>query len=370
MTDHSVVTRALLEGPRVLRYEGFDPAFYVVSRYEDIDQVLRNPEHFVSGMGQGPNFIEPAGVVSDPPQHTYFRKLVQDHFQPAAIARLEPRLKELAQEALDTVEDREEWDLHDVLAFPLPIRIICEILGIPTDDIWQFKAWSDASVAALASDNPDAYQEPRVALSEYILGLLDEKRRQPDKTLLSRIANADYQGSKISDTEAISLVSQMFVAGNETTTSLITNFVWRLQKEGLWKDFVTGRLDLETTINESLRFDPPLLALFRTTSRAVRIADTTLPAGSKVMTYYAAANRDPQVFENPDLFDPYRSGKRTLSFGLGIHFCLGSELAKLEARIALSALRERYPDLKVVNDGVRIPPFLFWGRCKLPVVHQ
>lgn len=367
MADHTVVTRQLLAGPRVQLFEGFDPPFYVVSRYKDIDEVLRQPDIYLSGKGQGPNFIEPAGVVSDPPQHTYFRKLVQDHFQPAAIAALEPRLIEIAKESLDSVADQEEWDLHDTLAFPLPIRIICEILGIPTDDIWQFKAWSDASVAALASDNPEAFAEYHMALRDYILGILEEKRRSPDETLLSRIANAEYQGEKVSDNEAISLTSQMFVAGNETTTSLITNFVWRMYREGHWEDFANGKIELDKAINESLRFDPPLLTLFRTTAREAELAGTTIPAGSKVMTYYAAANRDPEAFDNPDVFDPHRPAKRTMSFGLGIHFCLGSELAKLEARIALDALRNRYPNLQLVNDGVRIAPFLFWGRCKLPV---
>lgn len=161
---------------------------------------------------------------------------------------------------------------------------------------------------------------------------------------------------------------QLFVAGNETTTSLISNFVWRfLSNDGLWRALCDGHIDLDRAINESLRFDPPLLALFRTTARDVVIGGTQVSAGTKVMTHYGAANRDPAAFPNPHAFDPHRSGRKVLSFGLGIHVCLGMELARLEARIALSALVRHCPNLELIDDGERIGPFLFWGRRKLPV---
>ena len=181
------------------------------------------------------------------------------------------------------------------------------------------------------------------------------------------VAHAQRDGRPIPEQEALSLTSQMFVAGNETTTSLITNFVWRMFQLDLWQDFVEDRFDLELAITESLRFDPPLLALFRTTAREVAIGDCTIAAGSKVMTHYGAANRDPDAYDDPNAFLPNRHGKTPLSFGLGIHICLGRELAKLEARVALETLRERFPALRLVNDGMRIPPFFFWGRSKLPV---
>ena len=367
MADPALVARELLAGDRVVFYEGFTPPFYIVSRYADVDSVLRQPDAFVSGQGQGPKFAPAAGVVSDPPDHTFYRALVQDHFQPKAINSLEPRLQEIAEEQLDSVADQDTWDLHDTLAFPLPIRIICEILGVPADDIWQFKQWSDASVAALAAEDPSMFADEAGKLQAYMLELFAKKRQQPDGSLLDLIAHAERDGSPIPEEEALSLTGQMFVAGNETTTSLITNFVWRMFQLDLWQDFVAERFDLDLAINESLRFDPPLLALFRTTARDVTIGDCTIPAGSKVMTHYGAANRDPDAYDDPDTFIPERRGKTPLSFGLGIHICLGRELARLEARVALSALRERYPNLTLVNDGMRIPPFFFWGRSKLPV---
>ncbi len=369
MTDPSISARRLLAGDRCRLYEGFDPPFYIVSRYQDVNDVLLDPARFISGLGQGPNFLAPVGVVSDPPQHTFFRRLVQDDLKPGAIARLRPQLEEIAREMLDAVEDREVWDVHDDLAFPLPVIIICEIFGIPTDDIHQFKLWSDASVAALSAQDPSAYQAELLRMRGYILDLLRAKRgRMDDHSLLARIARARRDGVDISDEEAVGLTLQLFVAGNETTTSLITNFMWRmLSIDGAWADFRTGRIDLNKAINESLRFDPPLLGLFRTTACEVEIAGTRIPANTKVLTHYGAANRDPAVFERPDIFDVHRPIRKIMSFGLGIHFCLGAELAKLEAQVALSALRDRFPRLELVDDGERIGPFLFWGRRKLPI---
>ena len=367
LADPALIAADLLSGERVVRYEAFDPPFYIVSRYADITEVLRQPDVFVSGQGQGPKFTPPAALVSDPPDHTFYRGLVQDHFQPKAISSLEPRLREIAREQLDSVAGKTTWDLHDTLAFPLPIRIICEILGVPVEDIWAFKRWSDASVAALAAEEPTLFARDAERLGSYMRQLFQKKREHPDGSLLDRIVHATRDGKPIAETSALSLTQEMFVAGNETTTSLITNFVWRMFKEGLWQDFTAGRFDLDLAINESLRFDPPLLALFRTTAREVAIGGCRIPAGSKVMTHYGAANRDPDAFDNPDTFVPDRRGKTPLSFGLGIHICLGRELARLEARVALETLRLRYPNLDLAGDGERIPPFFFWGRSKLPV---
>ncbi len=371
MADPSVLAQRLLSGDRCRLYEGFDPPFYIVSRYQDVNDVLLDPARFISGLGQGPNFIPPVGVVSDPPAHTFFRRLVQDDLKPGSIAKLRPRLEAIARELLDAVEDRDVWDVHDDLAFPLPVIIICEIFGIPTDDIHQFKLWSDASVAALSAQDPSAYESELLRMRGYILDLLRAKRgRMDDHSLLARIARARRDGIDISDEEAVGLTLQLFVAGNETTTSLITNFMWRmLSGDNLWADFRAGAIDLHKAINESLRFDPPLLGLFRTTACDVEIAGTRIPANTKVLTHYGAANRDPAVFERPDVFDVHRPIRKILSFGLGIHFCLGAELAKLEAQVTLSALRDRFPRLELVDDGERIGPFLFWGRRKLPIRH-
>lgn len=369
MADPGVSARRMHAGERCPLYTKFDPNFYVISRFDDLNDVLLNPDDFLCGLGHGPKFEPPVGVVSDAPMHTFFRRLVQDDFKPGSIAKLRPRLEAIADELLDAVEDKDVWDLHDDIAFPLPVMIICEILGIPTDAIQQFKLWSDASVAALSASDPSEYADDLAAMERYVLELLRERRDdKDDNSLLARIAKARQDGVQISDEEAIGMTLQLFVAGNETTTSLITNFMWRvLSGEGLWADFCAGKIDMDRAINESLRYDPPLLGLYRTTAREVKIGDTVIPPQSKVLTHYGAANRDPAVFDNPDVFDPTRPIRKITSFAIGVHFCLGSELAKLEAQVTLGALRDRYPNLQLVNDGKRIGPFLFWGRHKLPV---
>ena len=157
------------------------------------------------------------------------------------------------------------------------------------------------------------------------------------------------------------------MGGNETTTSAITNMVWRLlERPALWDRVVREPACLESAVEESLRFDPPVLALYRNITRDVTLHDVTIPKGSKVMMYYAAANRDPRIWSHPDEFDIDRTG-RHMSFGLGVHFCLGAQLARLEAQCALEALVSRFPNLSLVNAGERIPPFFLWGRKRLPV---
>ncbi len=370
MADPTVSIKRLYSGDRCIRYDRFQPPFYVLSRFDDVNHVLMNPSRFLSGAGQGPNFVEPAGIVSDQPMHTFFRQLVQDDFKPGSIATLRPRLEDIANALLDEVEGKDVWDLHDDLAFPLPVIIICEILGIPTKEIEQFKAWSDLSVEALSSADPASYASELGKMYQYNIDLIRTKRTDPsDNSLMARIARAKRDdGSPLSDEEAVGIVTQLFVAGNETTTSLLTNFMMRmLGKGGLWSEFCAGNIDLAQAMNESLRLDPPLLAMFRTTASEEEIAGQRIPANTKIMIHYAAANRDPSVFENPHIFDPYRPVQKILTFALGIHFCVGAELAKLEAEIMIEALRRRCPHLEMVNEGERIGPFLFWGRRKLPV---
>ena len=366
-SDPAVSASRLLAGDRCRYYPKFDPPFYIASRYHDVADILRRPKDFLSGHGQGPNFAPPEGIVSDAPQHTFFRRLVQDDFLPRSIATLKPRLLTIANELLDKVADKPAWDLHDTLAFPLPVSIICEIFGIPTDDIEQFKAWSDAIGAALAAQDPSPYQAEQLRMRRYLIDLMHSKRDSEDTRLLARIARARRDEQPLSDDEAVALVLQLFVAGNETTTSLITNFVWRMLAKGLWRDFCAGEIDTYNAINESLRFDPPLLGLFRTTADDTQIGKTLVPAHTKILTHYGAANRDPEVFERPNEFDVHRPTRNILSFGLGVHVCLGRELARLEAQVALETLRDRFPALELVGDGERVAPFLFWGRRKLPV---
>ena len=371
MSDPSLTAKKLFEESRAFLYEKYDPPFYIFSRYDDVANALLDSETFIEGFGNGPNFQPPLGILSDAPHHTFIRKLVQKDFLAKQINDLEPRLKSIVDDLLSRVENQAEWDIHEDLSFPLPVIIICEILGIPTDDLGKFKKWADASVANMCSEDPLEYAEDLNEMRQYLLAQVELKRRDEHSAgLLSTIAQAKHEGNYLSDDECVALATQIFVAGNETTTSLISNLVWRLlSHEGLWERFCSNEINTDDAINESLRFDPPLLGLFKTTSKEVTIDKVTIPAGTKVMMHYGAANRDPSVFEAPDLFDVKRNGKKQLSFSIGLHVCLGRELAKLEARVALNALRKKFSRLKLLSDGERVGPFLFWGRSRLPVTH-
>ena len=372
LQDPSITASKLLSQERAYFYDKFDPPFFIFSRYEDINGALLDAETFVEGFGNGPNFQPAQGILSDAPHHTFTRGLIQRDFLIKQISDLQPRLEEIVQELLDSVASKKIWDLHDELSFPLPVIIICEILGIPTDDIKKFKRWADASVANMCAEDPSEYAGELAEMSAYILEQIHLKRKAGKSSdLLSVMALAKEDGEYMSDEELVSFASQIFVAGNETTTSLISNLVWRLLTIGdLWTEFCRGEVDVDDAINESLRFDPPLLGLFKTTSRDVEVDGVTIPSNTKVMMHYGAANRDPLAFSDPNTFKLKRSGKKMLSFSVGLHVCIGRELAKLEARVTLTSLRKRYPKLQLVNEGERVGPFLFWGRAKLPVTHQ
>ena len=371
MHDPSISATKLLNGDRIHRYDLYEPPFYILSRYKDISYALREPDIFIESHGNGPNFINSNGVLSDGKHHTLIRRIVQPNFLMGSIAKLEERLIEIADDLLDDVAEKDTWDIHDHLSFPLPVIIICEILGIPTNDIKKFKGWADAAVAQMCSEEPESFQKELDKMDDYFLDLIHKKRSlDEDETLISRIANAKINNNYLSDDEAINLAVQIFVAGNETTTSLISNLVWRmLSIENLWEDFVKDKLEIDGLISESLRYDPPLLGLFKTTSKDVTYDNITIPSNTKVMMHYGAANRDSEIFDNPNKFDSTRDGKKVISFSVGIHICLGRELAKLETRVALRSLKKRFPNLKLIDNGKRVGPFLFWGRNKLPVSH-
>ena len=357
----------------VHRYDDFDPPFYTLSRYDDVARALRDVDTFSSEFGQGPRFTPPRGMLSDPPQHTFFRGLVQQAFTPRAISAMADSVRQLALDLLAT-RNPSGWDLHDAFAFPLPVTVIAGMLGVPGDDLHLFKRWSDASVAAMGARDPSAYESDMAALARYLHGHIKARRSAADAApmreddLIMRLVRAEDTGRTLSDDEILGVTNQLLVGGNETTTSLITNSVWRMLAEPeLWHHLVQAPELIDAALEESLRFDPPVLGLYRTTTRPIEMHGVQIPADAKVLLHYAAANRDPAVFDAPDQFLLDKPPQRHLAFGLGVHFCLGAQLARLEARAALEALVQRCPELRLVDAGSRITPFFLWGRARLPV---
>ncbi len=370
MAEPSIDYQWLHANAPVHYFSNFDPPFYTLSKYDDVTAALRDIETFSSHWGQGPKFTPPISMLSDPPQHTYFRGLVQKAFTPGAIAALAPQIETLAHELLDKVETGEGFDVHDDYGFPLPVIVICRLLGVPDNDIDQFKEWSDAAVEAMGAEDPAPWQKKLQAFSEYQLKQVQQRRhtKNPPNDLVTHLVKAERDGKALTDSEVLGVFNQLFVGGNETTTSLITNCVWRLlEHQKLWQRVVEDPSLVDAAIEESLRFDPPVLGLYRSTTKSVNIRETTIPENAKVLIHYAAANRDADIFDDPDDFRLDRPPQRHMAFGLGVHFCLGAELARLEARTALRVLIERMPDLTLENVGTRIKPFFLWGRRRLPV---
>lgn len=360
--------RFLLEEAPVYLVQDFEPEFYVLSRHEDVSGALRDISTFSSEFGQGPQWTPPRGMLSDPPNHTYFRSLVQEAFKPAAIAALEGWMTTVAERLATQIGEQPSWDVHEDFAFPLPVTVIAEMLGVPESDRNHFKRWSDASVAAMGAQDPSSFSADLAELQSYLIDAVERVRGEPNAdNLIATLIRARKEGQALTNEDIVHVLNQLLVGGNETTTSLITNLVWRLlEQPELWRHLQQHPEDLQGAIEESLRFDPPVLALYRNTTRDVTLHGVTIPARSKVMMYYAAANRDPRVFENPDEFRIGRKG-RNLSLGLGVHFCLGAQLARLETTVALKTLLQHFPDLQLENSGTRIAPFFLWGRHRLPV---
>ena len=376
MEDPSSGHEYLLDQCPVHFFSSPEMRFYTLSRYDDVSKCLRDTSRFSSQYGQGPNFSEPAGMLCDPPQHTLYRKLIQPAFSPKAVEELRPKVISLTNELVDKILSGDStFDLHDEIAFPLPVTIIAGMLGVPSSDLEKFKRWSDIQVEIMGSGDLDKYKEEQIEFQNYMLKHLRGRKlelakegREGKQDLLNLIASArNEQDEAIPESDALSMLNQLLVGGNETTTSLITNLFWRLlEKPSRWRTLLEDRSLVRSAVEESLRYDPPVLGLYRNSASDIEIHDETIPEGEKVYVYYAAANRDPRVFNKPNEFDISRKARRHMSFGLGTHFCVGAPTARLEAEVVLEVMLERMPDLRMLNSGERIKPFFLWGRKHLP----
>ena len=376
MEDPSSGHEYLLDQCPVHFFSSPEMRFYTLSRYEDVASCLRDTSRFSSQYGQGPNFSEPVGMLCDPPQHTLYRKLIQPAFSPKAVEELRPKVISLTNELVDKILSGDStFDLHDEIAFPLPVTIIAGMLGVPSSDLEKFKRWSDIQVEIMGSGDLDKYKEEQIEFQNYMLKHLRGRKlelakegREGKQDLLNLIASArNEQDEAIPEGDALSMLNQLLVGGNETTTSLITNLFWRLlEKPSRWRTLLEDRSLVRSAVEESLRYDPPVLGLYRNSASDIEIHDETIPEGEKVYVYYAAANRDPRVFNKPNEFDISRKARRHMSFGLGTHFCVGAPTARLEAEVVLEVMLERMPDLRMLNSGERIKPFFLWGRKHLP----
>ncbi|MFJ8312870.1 MULTISPECIES: cytochrome P450 [unclassified Streptomyces] len=289
-------------------------------------------------------------LSSDAPVHTRLRKLVTREFTPRRVEQLAPRVQEMTDGFLDEMlaAPGRRADLVEALSFPLPITVICELIGVPSLDQDNFRQWSNVSVSAPALEDRLAAAK---AINEYLTNLLAEKRRAPGDDLISALIHAadEEGGDRLSEAELLGMAWLLLVAGHETTVNLISNGMLALlghpeQLAALRADF-DGLID--NAVEEMLRYDGPVeTPTYRFTKEPVEIGGTVIPGdGQLVLVAMADANRDPARFDDPHRFDIRRDARGHVAFGHGIHYCLGAPLARLEARIAVRTLLDRCPDL-------------------------
>jgi len=338
----------------VLRHDELPLPVRSVFRYDDIQRVLRDHETFSSEIVppalrsedmEGP---PPQSMLgSDPPRHTRLRGLVSAAFTPRIVARLEPRMREVAGELVDTALAKGEVDLVEALTYPLPVVAIAEIIGVPSEDRARFKKWSDQAVSTLGlglldGGSPERMKRQQALLAEmhaYFIPLAEARRSEPKEDLLTGLVQARFEGSKLDDQEMLSMLVLLLVAGNETTTTLIGNAAVELMARP--EDANALRADpslIPSAIEEVLRFSSPIQFDPRRATRDVEVAGARISEGDLVLSWLASGNRDERVFEEPERFDIRRKKNAHLSFGFGTHYCIGANLARLEARVALEAL--------------------------------
>jgi cytochrome P450 len=328
---------------------------WLITRYDDAERALRDPRLVKTRPFDVPPELRPLTkhmLSCDPPDHTRLRALVHKAFTPRLVESLRPRIQQIADELLDLVIQNGRMDLIDDYAFPLPITVITELLGVPSADRVQFRVWSDAVLSgetiAAAGPVPAWQLTAVVAFCDYLRALFEHKRADPRDDLISRLVLVQEEGDALSEDELLATVFLLVVAGHETTVNLIGNGMCTLlahpdQLRMLIRD---PRL-IGSAVEELLRHSGPgETATFRYASTDIELSGVTIPQGDQVVVVLASANRDDTRFACADQLDITRVENRHLAFGKGIHFCLGAPLARMEGQIAISTLLRRIPTLR------------------------
>ncbi len=328
---------------------------WVLTDYADVDMVLRDNRRF-GNAGREFGYIPQVSMLDlDPPEHTRIRGLVSHGFTPRSVAALEPRIRETVEGLLGNVEGKERFDLIADLAFPLPVIVIAEMLGVPAEDREQFNEWSNI-VSLIVDPLLDERQigQVRHAVDEvfsYFDAVAEERRRHPRDDLVSALVTAEVEGQRLERDDLLVNLLLVLVAGNETTRNLIGNGTLALLRN---PDQLQRLLDdpglLNGAIDELLRFDSPVQLDSRIAREPVELRGKRIVPGQRVICILGAANRDPRAFPDADRLDVGRAAANHVAFGRGIHYCLGAPLARLEARVAFETLLPRLGSLRLAEE--------------------
>ena len=392
----------------VFETDALGTPIYLVTRYEDVAACAMNASAFSSRFDAGSmagnseyarrarelyeqeDGFDRVGTMLtvDPPEHTRYRRLVSQAFTPKAIAALEPTIRELAGQLVDQLisgtATGQSLDFVELFAVPLPVAVIAKALNVPDDRLRDFKRWSDASVAGIGTnisiDERLAADREVIEFQKYFADQLELRRKTPQDDILTDLVNAQintadaegFDSAPLDIAEMLSIIQQLLVAGNQTTTHLLGEMLLLLDEHPeQWARLAEDPLYGKDVADEALRLAAPTQGMFRVVSEDTQIGSTALSAGSRVVLMYAAANRDPEMWEHPDTFQPGREGQtKHLSFGKGPHYCVGAGLARLEARIVAETLGERLSNIQVTNRSELryMPSFVLRGPQRIDVI--
>ena len=334
----------------------------VLARYDDVLLAIRDHQRFSSVPTRGLSlpsqqvFGTAANLVAtDPPIHSRLRKIVSADFTPRKIREMEPRIREITNALLDPLEEKGEFDLVEDLAATLPLHVVASLLGIPVELYGNFKRWSQSLIEltslTLGSGMTDAMRDDFIEMRSYFADEIERRRRNPGVDLISNLVAARADVEMLTADELMQFLIVLLMAGNETTTNFLGNAMLALGRHPDQMDLLRREPALlPRAIEEMLRYDGPVMALFRTAKENLTVGGTEIEKNSGVLVLLGAANRDPLHFEKPDEFDITRSPNEHLAFGDGIHFCLGAPLARLESCIAISTMLNRFPKLRVQTE--------------------
>ncbi|BCL82310.1 putative cytochrome P450 [Ktedonobacteria bacterium brp13] len=343
-----------------------DSLHYIVTTYDEIAAILHDPcaskdERKSKVRGTVRDVPHPSLLFLDAPEHNRLRKLVMQQFTPECISRMHDRVRSLVTEMLDTLRGQTRFDFVEQFAYPLPVTVICELMGVPREDEQRFHAWADTlahSLDPVVNHNPGMEADTQHASQElrtYMSELVKEKRAHPQDDLVSGLAVGNDPAGRMDDVDLLNTLVLLLIAGHETTVNLLSNSMLTLLRYPFeWRKLRKQPERVAQIVEEVLRYEPPVQFMQRYALADITLQGVTIPQGASILLLFAAGNRDPRRFAQPNDFNPDRPDNQHFGFGGGDHFCVGAPLARIEVHTALNELARRLINPRLLADP---PPY-------------